>query len=470
MDAILSSLLWVPRADLDSCVASWQDEFTTFPKEGYNGDDRESIVQYAESGHYIGLPYAAGMEFLNREFPGFSIVDRTCFGGDLIAVRRPDAFHEKAAPGQNEFRERILHGLRNTVALMAQAGTGSGKTPVALWVAAELGRATLVIVTSITLAHQWADEAKLHLGLKDKDIGIVQAGNFPFQGRQLVIAIIHNLIDGVLPAGFANYFGLIVWDEVHRMGAREFCKTLPLFPAAYKLGLTATPKRKDGCMKVVTDYFGSTAITAEQSDMETACCVIYSYFTAPPNLMQRGLLSILLRYLSKHPGRNKIIINAAMDLYRRGRKLVVMSDRVEHLHTIQEGLIKKGVSPDEVGFYTGFVLKGRGKEAKKIKINEEYHRKLRESTTHRVILGTYAQMKEGVNIPWLDAGIDAIPQADGIQTIGRVRRPVPGKPMPVWITIVDENIPLLKSFAIARLQGYRSVGVTVYEEHEEIST
>jgi hypothetical protein len=70
-------------------------------------------------------------------------------------------------------------------------------------------------------------------------------------------------------------------------------------------------------------------------------------------------------------------------------------------------------------------------------------------------------MKEGTNMPWLDAGIDATPRADGEQAIGRIRRPMPGKPTPVWFTLIDTEIPILRGYATARLRDYANCGVTI---------
>jgi hypothetical protein len=145
-----------------------------------------------------------------------------------------------------------------------------------------------------------------------------------------------------------------------------------------------------------------------------------------------------------------------------------MADSVRHLQIVQNMLVAKGVPRAEFGFYTGFTipdadLKKRGKVRKR-PVTTQMHQLVRESKTIKIVLGTYAQMKEGVNIPWLDAGIDLTPRADAIQAVGRIRRRLPGKPIPCWFTLVDRRIPLLFAFAKARLKGLVSVGVTVHND------
>ena len=81
----------------------------------------------------------------------------------------------------------------------------------------------------------------------------------------------------------------------------------------------------------------------------------------------------------------------------------------------------------------------------------------------RVIFSTYGMGKDAVDIPRLDAGIDATPRADGTQAIGRIRRPMVGKKRPVWFTIRDLGIPPLVGYTQARLNDYRKSGVTVFD-------
>jgi superfamily II DNA or RNA helicase len=455
-------MIWIQKRAVD--MAEVQTRFTIIPRDFTDGKDPPApVYQWKEWEGLIGLPIVAGLAFCHRHGIAVTYEPRDGFGV-LQSLRLPDPNHPKAMAGQGDFVEDIIFGLQERGCILAQAQTGAGKTVSALSVAGQLGLATLVIVTSNTLADQWRQEAMLHLGLSEDEIAMCSAGNYPHEGKSFGICVVHNVIDRCdMSEEFINHWGTVIWDEAHRCPAREFSKSLTVFKPTYRLGLTATPDRKDGCMQVATDFFGPVAVINAGEFSETHCYCLYSPYSAPPNLQHAqtaNTRAILLKWLSRHSARNKLIVGTAADLYNRKRKaILVISDRVEHLQTLHAMLLDRGIPDAQIGYYSGFMLRGNTK----VTIGEGYRRRVRSDETYRIVLATFAQMKEGVNIPRLDAGIDAMPQADGAQTIGRVRRLLPGKLVPVWFTIVDENIAILKAFAISRIKSYRKAGVTVHE-------
>jgi hypothetical protein len=76
---------------------------------------------------------------------------------------------------------------------------------------------------------------------------------------------------------------------------------------------------------------------------------------------------------------------------------------------------------------------------------------------------TYGMMKEGIDIPRLDGGIDATPQSDAIQLVGRIRRPHEGKRDALWITLVDSRCDRSIRYYGSRLEEYRSAGMEVMD-------
>ena len=53
-----------------------------------------------------------------------------------------------------------------------------------------------------------------------------------------------------------NSFGHTIIDECHRIPSEKFSKALQKVSTQYMLGLTATPKRSDGLMRVLSMYIG----------------------------------------------------------------------------------------------------------------------------------------------------------------------------------------------------------------------
>jgi superfamily II DNA or RNA helicase len=337
--------------------------------------------------------------------------------------------------------------------------TGGGKTVSALYIAGVLGVSTLVIVPSNTLAAQWREEAIRHLGLPPESIGQIKSGAYP-RNKPLVIAVVHNLFEPLL-GDYGDQFGLVIADECHRMGAREFSKAAGRFASVYRIALTATPRRRDGCWPLVESFYGPVLVKAEDDDMETHCIQI-DMDTELPERMDSAPLAVILKYLSRHKKRNADLAGNIIDLYRRGRRILVMSDRVEQLQCLQTLVRAAGIPGSETAFYTGFTWTNPEKRLGKVVIKEEQRKRIRDSRNLRIVFGTYAQMVEGVSIDWLDCGIDALPRADGAQMIGRIRRRLAGKPTPCWITPVDGRIALLKAFAMARLRTMAAEGVTIH--------
>ena len=58
------------------------------------------------------------------------------------------------------------------------------------------------------------------------------------------------------PQEVFDQFGLAVFDECHHLGAEVFFKSMRKVSSKYMLGLSATPKRKDGLQWVFESFIG----------------------------------------------------------------------------------------------------------------------------------------------------------------------------------------------------------------------
>jgi superfamily II DNA or RNA helicase len=153
--------------------------------------------------------------------------------------------------------------------------TGSGKTLTALnavrdWIAT--GKPALVVVPSHLLLEQWRDEAAKELD--EVDPTVVLAGGGHSQWRRHSLLRLNTQADGpprltiatVQTASTREFLGrvddgphlLVVADEVHRLGSREF-RAVMTIEAGGRLGLSATPGRAgdtDGTA-AIEEYFGA---------------------------------------------------------------------------------------------------------------------------------------------------------------------------------------------------------------------
>lgn len=450
--AYISNLVWVRKDEVtESQLNSAKSILTITPKVSPMGGVPEDIIQYYEEGNEIGVPFA----FFENYWSHLKIEKENLSDGFPITVGKlPNPLHPKSPPNQKEFFDNVLDAVQDHYTVLAVAPTGSGKTVCLLHAIGVLGRSALVVVPSTVLADQWREEAMLHLGLEWADIGILQGNSENWKGKKLVIAVIHNLFLKDWPPEFNTNFGFVAWDECHRLGGAVFAETMPLFNARYKVAVTATPNRKDGCDALYKNYFGNPLVKATAKALACDCYVV------PFNHIGNKHLWISkcrvdakpMMWLSKLEVRNDMIARLALSLYQEGRNIVIITKFIDHVEEIINRLVKLGVPEDQVGQFTRSTSSNKkfGKGAlDRVKIES------------KIIVATYSMMKEGVDIPRLDCGIEALPAADNIQAIGRIRRPLPDKKKPKWFSISDLRIPLFEAYTKCRLRGFESTNVTI---------
>src|SRR5262249_12211321 len=122
--------------------------------------------------------------------------------------------------------------------------TGAGKTRVAMVAMAESGLATLCLVPTRALVHQWrAELAKFYFG----NVGIYGDGEHELE--PITVATFESGYRYMDRLG--NHFDLLVLDEVHHFGVGAKDELLDMSIAAHRLGLTATPPRETAKLTVL---------------------------------------------------------------------------------------------------------------------------------------------------------------------------------------------------------------------------
>ncbi|MFD1641371.1 DEAD/DEAH box helicase family protein [Halohasta litorea] len=127
--------------------------------------------------------------------------------------------------------------------------TGAGKTVIALAAIADTGTPTLVVVPTIDLLEQWQRELEAEF-----DVPIGRLGG----GEQRVEDVTVSTYDSAYLRAdeLGDRFGLVVFDEVHHLGAEGYQDIARLLAAPDRLGLTATFERPDGAHETIRDLVG----------------------------------------------------------------------------------------------------------------------------------------------------------------------------------------------------------------------
>jgi superfamily II DNA or RNA helicase len=319
-----------------------------------------------------------------------------------------------------------------------EAGTGSGKTIMALALIAGRRQPTLVVVHTKELLYQWQERARQFLGTEP---GLV--GDGQFQLAPLTIGIVNSArkrVDELVP-----HFGHLIVDECHRVPANLFTEVVSRFDCHYLLGLSATAYRSDDEMtKLIYFFMGDRLHQVDQDQLKATGAILAPEViraTTTFSYRYRGDYQALIKALVQHEGRNLQILGDIVKVTRepeRGTVLVV-SDRVSHCRFFAEKLQGRGV---RVRLLHGQLAPENRQEIVEAVRADEI----------QVLVATLQLISEGFDCPGLATLFLTTPisfEGRLLQVIGRIMRPADNK-RPRVFDYIDENVPALRRSAKAR--------------------
>lgn len=289
-----------------------------------------------------------------------------------------------------------------------------GKTYTSLAVITKLKQKTLVLVHSINLMEQWANEVEKVLGFKPGTIGNSQYNT----ESNIVIGTVQTVKNNINKLSSA--FGTVVVDECHKIASPTFKNTIDKLKSRYKIGLSATLKRKDNKHVYMPDYIGLKTIVPETTNILNPDVHVIKTNIPLVSRSDTGWAKAI-NTLVAIPEYKDLVVNLARIYSTMGHKVLVVSDRVEFLKQCSE-LTENSVC------ITG--------EIKSTETRQELQDSIYDYTN--VLYGSISIYKEGVNIPALSCLILATPvNNDGLleQLVGRVARNDENKKHPVVVDI-----------------------------------
>lgn len=378
-----------------------------------------------------------------RGYEGFGYTDTSISIGGELRKLSPISLRDEQVPAVQAMMENLT---RPGLGAILFAPCGKGKTVMGLEIIRRLGRKALVLVHKSFLVDQWVERANTFL--PEAKVGLWQRDTIPIGDEDIVIGMVQSIVNPKreYPKEIYDMFGTLVADETHRYGAPMWQDAISNFKAGYRIGLTATPERKDKLHDVFYSHIGPIAYFMEghkrlpliwRIDTETV-------FPERSYLMYNGDVntSKLVTMISKEEDRTDRIVSFAVRALKKGRKVLILSERVAHTKEMKN-LLETTLSGDFVcSLYIGGM-----KQAQRDKASEA-----------DIICGTYAMAQEGLDIPALDTLILATPKTSITQSVGRILRDSPDKKDPVVVDFVDSAIPILMAYWYSRRKTYNNLG------------
>ncbi len=404
-----------------------------------------------ESGSFLSLPRGC-------EADAVALV--TDFGskpaiGDQRAIGEP--IHVEFRGELTEVQARAAAAVLPHEIGMVVAPPGTGKTVLGAALVAKRGVSTLVLVHRKPLLDQWVAQLSEFIGIPRKEIGVIGGGRRKGTGR-IDVAMIQSLVrKGQVDDVVARY-GHVIVDECHHVSASSFARVLSEVKARFVLGLTATPRRRDGHDPIVEMQLGpvrfavSAKVSAAARGFAHGLVLRETSFSASWN--PGDAIQDLYAAMASDEARNALVLDDVIAALEGGRSPLLLTERRDHLEFFAQKL--RGVARNLIVLHGGLSARER-KDAlaslAAIPADEE-----------RLVMATGRYVGEGFDDPRLDTLVLALPVAwrgTVVQYAGRLHRKHDGKTEVRIHDYRDANVPVLTRMLEKRIRAYRAIGYEI---------
>jgi superfamily II DNA or RNA helicase len=349
--------------------------------------------------------------------------------------------------------EAVAAMLRHDTGILC-APTAFGKTVTAAALIARRGVNTLVLVHRTDLLTQWYERLQAFLGVGKGVIGTIGGGKTKPTGK-IDIAVMQSLSSHGEASQIVENYGQVIADECHHLSAFSFDAILKRTRARYVLGLTATPIRRDGRQPIVFMQCGPIRHTALKPAGAPQTLEVPPRYLAPRiDVVADAGIQDIFKYVASDAARTATIAGEIADAFAQGRKVLVLTERTEHLEAIDAKLAGR--------IQALFTLHGRMPRKQRVALISELDNLPPEMP--RVLLSTGKLVGEGFDHPPLDTLILAMPiswKGTLQQYAGRLHREHADKTSVRIIDFVDTGHPALLRMWDRRRRGYQAMGYRI---------
>ena len=412
---------------------------TPFKMGGYSKFNKknDSFSLYQENGDYIGIPKYYGLEKFGQ--PDINKLETYKY-----PVQKNMDYIGTLRPRQKIIMENVIKSIEEHRGGLLIAGCGSGKTNLAIYLACKYKLKTLFIVHKTFLKNQVINRIQTTTNVKK--VGIIQGKKVDVE-HPFVVGMVQSISQRDYDDEIFKDFGLVIIDEVHHLGAKNFSKVYQKISAKYMLGISAERQRNDGMYKIINWYMGpilheeptkpNDMVIVKKFHYKTSnddrVKVIINKYTGEPD---RSTMVTNLVHIKK---RNRFILKMIEELYDQGKNVLFLSGRLKQVNLIYQLLNQNKYIKGNVGKYVG------GMKENDLTI----------SATKQIILGTYSMAEEGLDIENLNVVLLSSPKTAIKQSVGRILRKEVYEEHPIVIDIIDEDNSIFKKQSYNRDKYYK---------------
>lgn len=332
---------------------------------------------------------------------------------------------------------------------------GRGKTIVFLHAAARWGEPILIVNDREHILLQWREAIEKFMSF-DGEIGWVQGKPSKWNWKQpITLAMLKSLANynDQVPEEMKNWFGRIVWDEIHHLAAPTFSQTAHLFPGK-RFGATATVNRTDGTEVLYHGHVGPVLHSNLEQDIQPSVIFRRSHTTADfsDREVRKQCYSrngeIHHRKISAYVGTRPEELKLCSDVVSRGlkagRRILALSHSRAHVIALHERFPQSGL-----------IISGRPKKiADRLKIIDE----------KELVFATVDLAREALDEDRLDSLILLNEFSDENllqQAVGRIQRKlVDGCKMPSRVVVIfHTRIPPMRAMGANLKKHFRNWGI-----------
>jgi len=330
------------------------------------------------------------------------------------------------------------------------APTAFGKTVTAAAMLARRKVNTLILVHRTELLRQWQERLQIFLDLSKTELGALGGGRKKLSG-QIDIAVMQSLARKEDLSEVLDQYGQIIVDECHHLSAFSFEGILKQAKARYVMGLTATPIRRDGHHPIIFMQCGPIHHRAIAAETAPTNLKIFPRALQAPAMPADAKIQDVFRLLAADDSRNRRIAKDILAAYEEGRKILVLTERTEHLTLLHNALGTKAQNC--------YVLHGRLMKKQRATVLSELEGL--DANAPRILLATGRLIGEGFDHPPLDTMFLALPiswKGTLQQYAGRLHREHSHKSDVHIYDYYEHDHPQLARMWDKRLRGYKAMG------------